>query len=358
MTPGVVAEAIEKARIELLHQGPWESIRESERTARLRVLLGAMENAGVLDGLATLRERSARLGTVTDDLAAARKKLADVEAAHAAELADAQAAHAAELTDAQAAHAAELADAAEDHRRQTDEHTAALDALRAQLTETEDRRRQAEERATDLDAQLTGARQDLADAQAAHAAELADAAEDHLRQTDEHTAALDALRAQLTETEDRRRQTDERAADLDAQLTGARQDLADAQTAHAAELTAAAEDHRRQTDEHTAALDALRAQLTETEDRRRQTEERATDLDAQLTGARQDLADAQTAHAAELADAADVPAGEGSEPRAAKTPDAGEPEVPQPPVESFSLLRRILTGALRSAPDIEGRHRE
>jgi DNA repair exonuclease SbcCD ATPase subunit len=233
MTPGVVAEAIEKARIELLHQGPWESIRESERTARLRVLLSAMENAGVLDGLATLRERSAHLSTVTDDLAAARKKLGGIEAAHAAELADALAAHAAELTAAD-----------ENHRRETDEHTTALDALRAQLTDTDDQLHHAEARATDLDTQLTEARQMLADAQATHAAEL-------------------------------------------------------------------------------------------------------TEMKA--------------AHAAELADVSDAPLEDHTAPLAADTPatpEADEPEIPQPPIESLSLLRRILTGSLRSAPDAEGRHRE
>ena len=276
MTPGVVAEAIEKARIELLHQGPWESIRESERTARLRVLLSAMENSGVLDGLATLRERSAHLSTVTDDLAAARKKLGGIEAAHAAELTDMKAAHAAELTDMKAAHAAELTAADENHRRETDEHTTALDALRAQLTDTDDQLHHAEARATDLDAQLTEARQMLADAQATHAAELTD-----MKAT--HAAELaDALAAHAAE-------------------------LTDMKAAHAAELTAADENHRRETDEHTTALDALRAQLTDTDDQLHHAEARATDLDTQLTEARQMLADAQATHAAELADVAGRP---------------------------------------------------
>jgi DNA repair exonuclease SbcCD ATPase subunit len=266
MTPGVVAEAIEKARIELLHQGPWESIRESERTARLRVLLSAMENAGVLDGLATLRERSARLSTVTDDLAAARTKLGGIEAAHTAELADIEAAHAAEIADVRAAHAAEL-------------------------TDTQDQLHQSEARATDLDTQLTEARQTLTDTQAAHAAEL----------------------------------TDVRAAHA--------AELADVRAAHAAELTAADEHHRRETDEHTAALDALRTELTDT----------------------------QAAHAAELADASGASLDDQTEPHAADTPApprTDEPAIAQPPVESLSLLRRILTGSLRSAPDAEGRHRE
>jgi hypothetical protein len=153
--------------------------------------------------------------------------------------------------------------------------------------------------------------------------------------------------------------------------------------AHAAELTAADENHRRETDEHTTALDALRAQLTDTDDQLHHAEARATDLDTQLTEARQMLADAQAthaaeltdaqathaaeltemkaAHAAELADVSDAPLEDHTAPLAADTPatpEADEPEIPQPPIESLSLLRRILTGSLRSAPDAEGRHRE
>jgi colicin import membrane protein len=59
MSPAEAAEAIERARLELLRQGTWDGLRESERTTRIEVALEALERSGVAEELASLAERAA-----------------------------------------------------------------------------------------------------------------------------------------------------------------------------------------------------------------------------------------------------------------------------------------------------------
>lgn len=82
MSPESVAEAIEKARIELLHQGPWEELRESERTARLDVLQRAMVAGGVSAGLAELQARSEAVDDLTSRLNGYRETASAERVAH------------------------------------------------------------------------------------------------------------------------------------------------------------------------------------------------------------------------------------------------------------------------------------
>ncbi|MCV2395375.1 hypothetical protein OEB99_13745 [Actinotalea sp. M2MS4P-6] len=76
MSPQAVAEAIERSRIELLNQGPWSELRESERTVRLDVLMRAMAAGGVTAGLAQLRARA----DAVDDLSARLAELRETSA--------------------------------------------------------------------------------------------------------------------------------------------------------------------------------------------------------------------------------------------------------------------------------------
>ncbi len=116
LSPESVAEAIERARIELLHQGPWSEIRESERAARIALLTTAMADGGVTAGIAELTARAAAVDDLTARLADHRASSAAERRGHEQEVA-ALRAQVADLTDRLALAEARHADA-EDYARQ------------------------------------------------------------------------------------------------------------------------------------------------------------------------------------------------------------------------------------------------
>lgn len=59
MSAAEAAEAIERARLELLRQGTWDGLRDSERAKRIEVAIEALERSGVSAELTSLGERVA-----------------------------------------------------------------------------------------------------------------------------------------------------------------------------------------------------------------------------------------------------------------------------------------------------------
>ncbi|MDO8105943.1 hypothetical protein Q6348_01885 [Isoptericola sp. b441] len=108
----LVAEALERTRLEVMHQGNWDELRPSERALRLEVAMAVLEKSGLFEALTEARERA------EDDRAAA------VEAAR----------------------------------------TAVADAAR-QVAEARFQVEEAEQRATDLEGRLAEAEERLADAE-------------------------------------------------------------------------------------------------------------------------------------------------------------------------------------------------
>lgn len=133
LTAESVAEAVERARLELLRQGHWDELRESERVTRVEVLRSAMDTAGVTAQLDALRTKAERVDDLTAQLEEQRASAQRVAAEHDREvvrLAD-------EIADLKAALLRE-----ESARTAADRHVARVDAVlehvRSALTQAEE----------------------------------------------------------------------------------------------------------------------------------------------------------------------------------------------------------------------------
>lgn len=133
LTAESVAEAVERARLELLRQGHWDELRESERVTRVEVLRSAMDAAGVTVQLDALRAKAERVDDLTAQLEEQRASALRVAADHDREvvrLAD-------EIADLKAALLRE-----ESARTAADRHVARVDAVlehvRSALTKAEE----------------------------------------------------------------------------------------------------------------------------------------------------------------------------------------------------------------------------
>lgn len=133
LTAESVAEAVERARLELLRQGHWDELRESERVTRVEVLRSAMDTAGVTARLDALRTKAERVDDLTAQLEEQRASAQRVAAEHDREvvrLAD-------EIADLKAALLRE-----ESARTAADRHVARVDAVlehvRSALTKAEE----------------------------------------------------------------------------------------------------------------------------------------------------------------------------------------------------------------------------
>ncbi len=144
------AEAIEHARLELLRQGTWDGLRESERTKRIEVAVEALERSGVSAELASLAERA------TAGEAAANRAITRAERAEA-RAAEAEARIETLTAEAEARAAARVARA-----------EARIEAAEARATEAEARTTEAETRATEAETRAADAEQ-RAEASAAEA---------------------------------------------------------------------------------------------------------------------------------------------------------------------------------------------
>lgn len=95
MSPAEAAEAIERARLELLRQGTWDGLREAERSTRIEVALEAL--AAEAEG--RVAEAGGRVEAAEARAEAAEQRAAKAEARAEAHAADAEAALAALATE-------------------------------------------------------------------------------------------------------------------------------------------------------------------------------------------------------------------------------------------------------------------
>lgn len=86
LTADTVSEAVERARLELLRQGHWDELRESERVTRVEVLRTAMEAAGVIAALDELRTKADGAAGLAAELAEQRESARRVAAEHDREI--------------------------------------------------------------------------------------------------------------------------------------------------------------------------------------------------------------------------------------------------------------------------------
>lgn len=86
LTADTVSEAVERARLELLRQGHWDELRESERVTRVEVLRTAMEAAGVIAALDELRTKADGAAGLAAELVEQRESARRVAAEHDREI--------------------------------------------------------------------------------------------------------------------------------------------------------------------------------------------------------------------------------------------------------------------------------
>lgn len=105
MSPTEAAEAIERARLELLRQGTWDGLRDAERATRIEVSLKALERSGITAEMASLAERATASETAASRAIAraerAEARATEAEARLEVELAEVRARHDAEVAAAE-----------------------------------------------------------------------------------------------------------------------------------------------------------------------------------------------------------------------------------------------------------------
>jgi len=86
LTPESMAQAVEKARYELLRSGAWSGLRESERFTRVETLISAFDAAGVTQQLAELSATAALAEDLAEQRARDDERLATERAERSAEV--------------------------------------------------------------------------------------------------------------------------------------------------------------------------------------------------------------------------------------------------------------------------------
>lgn len=111
LSPDGMASAIERARYTGLRKEPWEELRDGERDTRVDVMRDALERSGVTTAVATVVARGAQADELAAQVAARDAELRARQAEHDADLVRLTGRIEdleAELAEARAAHAAEL----------------------------------------------------------------------------------------------------------------------------------------------------------------------------------------------------------------------------------------------------------
>ncbi len=112
LSPDGMASAIERARYSGLRKEPWEDLRDTERDTRVEVMRAALEESGVVAAVAAVVARGAQADGLAEQVAARDAELRARQADHDADLVRLTGRISEledELADARAAHAAELA---------------------------------------------------------------------------------------------------------------------------------------------------------------------------------------------------------------------------------------------------------